>query len=64
VANGSKIEKPVMSVGSAQTETLNFKVPPEFKKEFKGFAVSQGVTMLELLKEGFERTKQKRGGKS
>ena len=41
-------------------ETLNFKVSPEFKKEFKGYAVSQGVTMVELLKEGFELSKRKR----
>jgi hypothetical protein len=42
------------------TETLNFKVTTEFKKEFKGYAVNQGITMLELLKEGFELSKQKR----
>jgi hypothetical protein len=42
------------------TETLNFKVTTEFKKAFKGYAVSQGITMLELLKEGFELSKQKR----
>ena len=42
------------------TETLNFKVTTEFKKEFKGYAVSQGMTMGELLKEGFELTKRKR----
>jgi hypothetical protein len=42
------------------TETLNFKVTTEFKKEFKGYAVSQGMTMLELLKEGFELSKRKR----
>jgi hypothetical protein len=45
---------------AAQPETLNFKVTSEFKKEFKGYAVSQGLTMVELLKEGFELTKQKR----
>ena len=33
--------------------TLNFKVAPEFKKEFKGFAVAQGISMTDLLKEGF-----------
>lgn len=44
----------------ADTETLNFKVTSEFKKEFKGYAVSQGVTMVELLKEGFELSKRKR----
>ena len=51
-------EKPVSS--TADTETLNFKVTPDFKKEFKGYAVSQGMTMLELLKEGFELSKRKR----
>jgi hypothetical protein len=43
-----------------EAETLNFKVTTEFKKEFKGYAVSQGMTMVELLKEGFELTKRKR----
>jgi hypothetical protein len=33
--------------------SLNFKVSPEFKKEFKGFAVAQGISMTDLLKEGF-----------
>ena len=42
------------------TETLNFKVSPEFKKEFKGYAVSQSMTMVELLKEGFQLSKRKR----
>jgi len=41
-------------------ETLNFKVTSEFKKEFKGYAVSQGVTMVELLKEGFQLSKRER----
>jgi len=42
------------------TETLNFKVTTTFKKEFKGYAVSQGMTMVELLKDGFELSKRKR----
>jgi hypothetical protein len=41
-------------------ETINFKVTTEFKKDFKGYAVSQGLTMVELLKEGYELSKQKR----
>jgi hypothetical protein len=45
---------------AADTETLNFKVASAFKKEFKGYAVSQGITMVELLKEGFELSKRKR----
>jgi hypothetical protein len=43
-----------------ETETLNFRVTREFKKEFKGYAVSQGITMVELLKEGFEHSKRNR----
>ena len=41
-------------------ETLNFKVTTAFKKEFKSYAVNQGVTMVELLKEGFELSKATR----
>jgi hypothetical protein len=41
-------------------QTLNFKVTPAFKKEFKGYAVSQGMTMVELLKDGFDLSKRKR----
>jgi hypothetical protein len=45
---------------SVEAETLNFKVTREFKKEFKGYAVSQGITMVQLLKEGFEHSKRNR----
>ena len=38
--------------------SLNFKVSPEFKKQFKGFAVAQGVSMTDLLKEGFSLLKK------
>jgi hypothetical protein len=41
-------------------ETINFKVTATFKREFKGYAVSQGMTMVELLKEGFELSKATR----
>jgi hypothetical protein len=48
---------------AGETETLNFKVTGEFKREFKGYAVGRGVTMVDLLKEGFELSKKKhRGG--
>jgi hypothetical protein len=39
--------------------SLNFKVSPEFKKEFKGFAVAQGVSMTDLLKDGFALSKKR-----
>lgn len=45
---------------AVDTATLNFKVTTKFKREFKGYAVSQGMSMVELLKEGFELTKRKR----
>ena len=41
-------------------KTLNFKVTDEFKREFKGFAASQGLSMTDLLKEGFALSKRKR----
>lgn len=40
--------------------SLNFKVDPEFKREFKGFAVAQGISMTDLLKEGYALTKKER----
>ena len=48
------------SVPKFGKESLNFKVSPEFKKEFKGFAVSEGISMTDLLKEGFALSKKKR----
>jgi hypothetical protein len=55
----------VASSDESGTETekgtsLNFKVSPEFKKEFKGFAVAQGISMTDLLKEGFALSRKKR----
>ncbi|PKR48443.1 hypothetical protein [Thalassospira marina] len=40
---------------------LNFKVSPEFHREFKSLAASHGVSMLDLLREGFELVKTHRG---
>jgi hypothetical protein len=36
---------------------LNFNVDPGFKREFKMYAASKGVSMLQLLKDGFELLK-------
>jgi hypothetical protein len=41
-------------------ETLNFKVTVAFKKAYKGYAVAQGMTMVDLLREGFELSKARR----
>lgn len=48
------------SAPESEKESLNFKVNPHFKKEFKGFAVSEGLSMTDLLKEGFVLSKEKR----
>jgi hypothetical protein len=45
---------------SEKGQTLNFKVSSAFKKEFKGYAVAQGISMTDLLKEGFALSKKKR----
>ena len=59
----SRKNREVSPPDQSETETLNFKVTTEFKREYKGYAVSQGMTMIELLKEGFELTRQKRSRK-
>ena len=45
---------------SDREKTLNFRVSEEFKREFKGFAASQGLSMTELLKEGYALSKKRR----
>lgn len=46
---------------SGTTKPLNFKVSPEFHREFKAYAAVHGVSMLDLLREGFALVKQQRG---
>jgi hypothetical protein len=40
---------------------LNFKVPAEFHREFKTYAAQRGISMLELLQEGFRLVRERRG---
>lgn len=40
--------------------SLSFKVSRDFRKKFKGFAVAQGISMTDLLKEGFALSQTKR----
>ena len=47
---------------AGQLKPLNFKVPPEFHREFKTFAASHGLAMVDVLREGFEMLKERRGG--
>lgn len=52
---------PAAQKESDRDGSLSFKVSDAFKKEFKGYAVARGMSMTELLKEGFALTKTKRG---
>jgi uncharacterized protein YggE len=47
---------------SGDLKPLNFKVDPEFHRQFKSYAASHGISMVELLREGFELVKEHRGG--
>lgn len=47
-------------VDADKDQTLNFRVTAEFKKAFKGYAVAQGISMTDLLKEGFLLSKKAR----
>ena len=54
---------PVMEPSRATEQTdelvaMNFKVAPEFRREFKLYAVERGKTMVELLKEAFEEYRE------
>ena len=44
-----------------ESETLNFKVTSEFKREYKGYAVSRGMTMIELLQQSYRLYKERHG---
>lgn len=43
------------------TETLNFKVTAEFRREYKVYAASRGMTMIELLEESYQLYKERHG---
>jgi hypothetical protein len=40
---------------------MNFKAKAEFHREFQNYAAQRGITMLELLQEGFRLVKERRG---
>jgi excinuclease UvrABC nuclease subunit len=55
---------PVMngqSLGDGPVVPLHFKVPEQFRREFKTYAAQRGTSMLKLLIEGFELYKQHHG---
>lgn len=46
---------------AADLKPLNFKVPAEFHREFKAHAAIHGISMVDLLKEGFDLVKARKG---
>lgn len=60
MAAGPETDRSMDTPTDRESKTLNFKVSPDFRNEFKGFAGSHGLTMTELLKEGFALVKTKR----
>jgi hypothetical protein len=58
---GTSNQDRLQPAANEKLETLNFKVPTAFKKSYKGYAVAQGMTMVDLLREGFELSKARRG---
>ena len=53
-------KKPTSNTSPNTVSSLNFKVSDEFKREFKGYAVSQGISMVDLLKGGFVLSQKNR----
>jgi hypothetical protein len=58
---------PVQTIGNLDKsepnnlQPLNFKVPPDFKREFKSYAAQHDVSMSQLLQEAFQVLKAQRG---
>ena len=46
---------------SSSLQTLNLRVPMEFKRELKVYAAQQGRSMTELLMEAFGLLRESRG---
>ncbi|MCG8695108.1 MAG: hypothetical protein MI806_28195 [Minwuiales bacterium] len=44
---------------SSGLKPLNFRVSPEFHREFKTFAATQGRSMVEVLHEAFDLVREK-----
>lgn len=52
--------KPRLNAQGDELETLNFKVPRDFKWAYKAYAATNQISMLQLLREGFELSQKKR----
>ena len=57
IVTRNNLVKPV----PGQTVALNFRVPAEFKKDFKIAAASHGITQSELLQQAFREWRERNG---
>jgi hypothetical protein len=57
VARNTHTDKP----GSAEKVAMNFQVEDEFRRDLKTFASMHGMSMVSVLKEGFELLKKAKG---
>jgi hypothetical protein len=55
------VSKPVAASDDSPTVILNFRVSPDFQREYKQWCAGQGLTMKDALIEGFDLLKKRRG---
>jgi hypothetical protein len=50
--------RPSLGKGEQGLQSLNFKVPTDFRRDFTTYAASRGLDLNELLKRAFESYRQ------
>lgn len=62
-SEGSVISIPALEKkGAAALTPMNFRVSAEFHREFKLYAVQNGMSMVDLLQKSFALLRKQRGG--
>ncbi|MBO6509172.1 MAG: hypothetical protein JJ979_11970 [Roseibium sp.] len=64
VAPAPKVEEVPKNLAEADAERIvdmSFKVPEPFRRDYKMVATAHGMSMVALLREGFELWKEKNG---
>lgn len=63
MAKGLASKNPRKNVPPEGRAPLNFKVPKDFRREFKTYASQHDMKMVELLQQGFLLVKERHGEK-
>lgn len=58
----NNLQRPEATPEAGQVATMNFRVDEEFKREFKTYAVQEGMTMSDLLQRAFREYRRLREG--